>query len=170
MKRLPLIIIALLLADLAAAQEAKPAELTIGEEGLYQYQEVLEAPGTADELYDRAMTWVALRYNSANDVVQLRDKENHRIIVKGNWQQAAYLGMATLFIHHTLQVETRDGRYRVSYGSFLVENAGSPGVLTAFESNMAGGKGIRRKAGDRVRDMIADLHTAMQEQSTEDEW
>ena len=45
---------------------------------------VKEFPGiTKDELYNKALSWVAINYNSANDVVQLKDKAEGRIICKG---------------------------------------------------------------------------------------
>lgn len=38
---------------------------------------------TKDELYKKSLSWVARNYNSANDVIQLKDQENGQIICKG---------------------------------------------------------------------------------------
>ena len=49
------------------------------------YTEVIKVDSlNAKELYNRAKKWIVLNYKSANDVIQLDDKEDGILIGKGN--------------------------------------------------------------------------------------
>ena len=48
-----------------------------------KFEQVFNYDGkTKDEIFSKTMLWVAEKYNSANDVVQLSDKDAGNIIVK----------------------------------------------------------------------------------------
>lgn len=79
------------------------------------YQGVVSVPGVSRaDIYSRAKAWVATAYNSAQDVIQLDDKESGRLIVKGNTiVPMRSLGMEFgMRVHNTLTIEARDGRFR----------------------------------------------------------
>ena len=81
-----------------------------------------------DQLYNLAMRWVVKTFNSANDVVQLSDKDTGNIIVKGNLttidlypDQDEYVldpdfkdntQYLDITIPITLDLKTKDGRYK----------------------------------------------------------
>ena len=81
---------------------------------LLKYEEVVEVSGQSkDELYDKLRRFVVLNYNSANNVIQLDDKDSGNIIVKGlipydiNWG-----GVSSYNSRHTLDIKVKDGRYK----------------------------------------------------------
>ena len=97
----------------------------------FLYQEVVNdgvKDLTKDELYNLAMRWVVKTFNSANNVVQLNDRESGNIIIKGNLttrdsypdeeeyaldedfkDSTRYLDIT---IPITLDIKTKDGRYK----------------------------------------------------------
>ena len=84
----------------------------------FHYEEVVSLGSidtNKDELYDKLYRWVAINFNSANDVIQLSDKTTKNIIVKGrleaSWstkRRSDYL----YYIPFTLDLKMKDGRYK----------------------------------------------------------
>jgi Domain of unknown function (DUF4468) with TBP-like fold len=83
---------------------------------------------TKSQIFSSINKWISLNYNSAQDVVQLNDKEAGNIIVKGI-NEAVYknvikklypknkyiLEYNTVKFNHTLEINIKDERYRVIY-------------------------------------------------------
>ena len=109
------------------------------ESGLYAQVEVLEFENrTKDDLFDKTIEWVTLNYNSANDVVQLNDKEAGKLIVKGIVVLPASMGR-TLNINHTLTFEFKENRMRYRYtgfSGFYLDYNGNAGSSSSFESEI----------------------------------
>lgn len=85
----------------------------------YDISNVVEIPNVKkDELYRRAIFWISDNFRSANNVIQLQDKENGQIIAKGSIEYGAkpfmpgtnYSGYFTF----TLNFECKDNKYRYS--------------------------------------------------------
>lgn len=80
-----------------------------------QYTDVVDIPGKSSEkLYKGANEWFALTFNSANDVIQLNDPAEKKIIGKG-MKQVVYLIKNTpvsLDVFFTLLVQFKDERYK----------------------------------------------------------
>ena len=76
-------------------------------EGVIQVDEI----NTSDVLFDKLYQWVALNYNSANDVIQLNDKANHILIIKGNLSTNV-LKLKESWYPHTLELRAKDGRFK----------------------------------------------------------
>jgi len=80
------------------------------------YQGVVEVPDvTKDQLYVRANEWVAKAYRSANNVIQMQDKEAGRLVAKGLIRVSLrVLGMDADagVIRHTLTIYVKEGRYK----------------------------------------------------------
>lgn len=75
-----------------------------------QYSEVIEIPNkTSDQLYRISKEWFAITFKSANDVIQLDDPIEKKIIGKGikqvNWTE-------NLNVHFTLIVQFKDNKYK----------------------------------------------------------
>ncbi len=100
-------IIAVLVVGIATAQPPK-------------FQEVVQVPGvSADALYSRAKEWFAETFVSAQDVVQLDDVANHKLIGKGITEEySSYLVFdGSAHAKFTIKIECKNGRYRYSiYG------------------------------------------------------
>ena len=83
---------------------------------------------TKAEIFASINKWIALNYNSAQNVVQLNDKEFGNIIVKGI-KEAVYKNVmkelypknkfmnefSTIKFNHTLEINIKDNKYRIIY-------------------------------------------------------
>ena len=92
-----------------------------------KFEQVFNSEGkTKDEMFSKAMLWVAEHYNSANDVVQLSDKDAGNIIVKAMYNhrygKAMYYGNSWGDISYTLSIQFRDDKYKISVGPFNHEH------------------------------------------------
>ncbi|TFV93177.1 DUF4468 domain-containing protein [Algoriphagus kandeliae] len=67
-----------------------------------------------DELYTKAKSYIAYSFKSAQDVIQLDDKENGRIITKGNFTSDVKVPMGRYpsIIEFTFTIDVRDGKFR----------------------------------------------------------
>lgn len=103
--------------------------------GSYEYSEVIDVEGMgSNDIYKQAKVWVTRNYISANDVIQMDDNHNNHLIVKGVFE-GEYL-LNKIWIPHTLEIQTKDGRLKIYYNSFRYTNeAGDNGVpfRVAFE-------------------------------------
>ena len=123
-------------------------------EGIYEYQEVVEVKSKpASEIYTKALEWIALNYESSNDVIQLTDPDQNLIIGKGVFLVTLFL--KTGEIRHTLKIEARDGRFRVTFDRFSYYSSGSGEIL--FEDRMAGKKKIIQQTKDKIVESINSL-------------
>lgn len=78
---------------------------------------------TKDELFNRAMEWIATTYNSANNVIQMQDKEGGQIVVKATTAfdtrfKTGLFHHALGYIDYTLKIYVKEGRYKYVYTSF----------------------------------------------------
>jgi hypothetical protein len=142
---------------------------------LITYEAVVEIPGaTKDQLYDRALEWMAKTYQSANDVVQIKDKEQGKLLAKGGIPYV-YHNILSGYVVHTQTIYVKDGRYKYVMTGFKHQYVytGTPlprdGSMGALEQTTPP-SGFRKKAwydmlqgtNDKVKAMIADLEQAMQ--------
>lgn len=99
----------------------------------YSFQEktitgVFEAKGkNKTEIFNSISKWIALNYNSAQDVVQLKNSESGTIIVKGinvstfkNARKQFYQDKyqeenSTAQFNHTMEINVKDEKFRVIY-------------------------------------------------------
>ena len=100
----------------------------------YQLQEktviaVFDTPGkTKSEIFSSVNRWISINYNSAQNVVQLNDKEAGNIIVKGV-NEVVYKNLmkefqpnnkyaqeySTIKFNHTIEINIKDDKFRVIY-------------------------------------------------------
>lgn len=80
------------------------------------------------EIFASINKWIALNYNSAQNVVQLNDKESGNIIVKGI-NEAVYKNVmkelypknkymqefSTVEFNHTMEINVKDNKFRIIY-------------------------------------------------------
>lgn len=127
MKHLLLLVALLLASPLAHAQKAKEDDSTPTlprdpDTKQVTYTGVVEVPGaTQAQLYSRAFEWVAKRYNSAKDVVQMQDKESGKIVVKGITTGHAAKGHEYGTVTHTFSLYMKDGKYKYDITNFRHE-------------------------------------------------
>jgi hypothetical protein len=141
------------------------------------YEGVVEVPGVSkSDLFTRANAWVVHAYRSANDVVQMQDKEAGQLIVKG-LTRVSIGGV----VRHTLTIYVKDGRYKyvltdLTHDASGVQNGVSGGPLERSPESFSGfgnmGKKnwaeIQRRAGQDAHLLTADLQAAMALKGTKD--
>lgn len=80
---------------------------------------------SAKELYSRARTWFAETYRSAQDVIQMEDKEEGKIVAKGAIKYNSNVFVGSLgtkgWIRYTLTIIVKDGRYKFDMTNFIHE-------------------------------------------------
>jgi hypothetical protein len=121
-----------------------------------------------DLLYNKTKEWLTIYYKSANDVIQLADKESYKIIVKGNF--TTNLFMKEGLIGHTLIIDFKDGKIRCIYSDFSYSSTGSGNI--AFESNSLGfKKKIFLETEDNIKASIDNLKNyILQNNNKNDDW
>lgn len=80
-----------------------------------QYSEVIEIPNnTANQLYSSAKEWFAITFKSANNVIQLDDPIEKKIVGKGIKEPEWVVKNISenLKVYFTLIVQFKDGRYK----------------------------------------------------------
>lgn len=132
MKKLVLLISIMMLNLAAFAQDN--SKYGVGAmpivDGMVVFSEVVPVEGvTADQLYTRAKMAVAEMFKSAKDVIQLDDKENGVIIVKGSNQ----IGSDPVYVHFTLRFYAKDEKYKIDITNCICESlpAMYGGVMTS---------------------------------------
>lgn len=74
---------------------------------------VIDVPNNSkDEIFTKLNKWIALNYRSANDVLQLNDKESGVIIVRGIYSNGSWVDVL-----HTLQMDVKENKVRIKIGS-----------------------------------------------------
>lgn len=170
------------------AKEIFPRDAT----GKIVYTEVIEMPNmTKDILYSRAYEWFAKTFNSAQNVIQMQDKENGKIVGKGSFGDiniTANLGLVTIEgkVNFTISVYLKDGKYKYEITDFVHEGMGhwSNGVRPANggalenekpdcgRSTITLGKWekIKIQANERALALIEGLKKAMAVESAGNNW
>ena len=81
-------------------------------------------PGvTQDELFSRSLSWAARTYNSANDVIQLKDQINGQIVCRGLGSAPMDMGFVRHF-RYTMIIDIKEDRIRVRYENIRSEDVG----------------------------------------------
>ncbi len=157
MKVLPTLIIIIATSLLYSC--AAPGSLNIPKDdsGKYQYQGVVTVSGKSQaELYDAAKEWIALNFRSAQDVIQLDDRENGLLIAKGYFP--IFMMLHERHIYHTIRLDTKDGRYRYTVNDFEFHTPGQP-RLSLERANLS------QKNGDsidaEVKTLLESIKAAM---------
>lgn len=133
---------------------------------------------TKDQLYTRAYEWLAKAYRSANDVIQMQDKEAGRLVGKGT-TTVRVRGVSAGYVRHTFTIYLKDGRYKYVLTDLVHEPGGMKDVYSGgpLESPKAeilpfGGKkpwdAVRNDADGDARRLVADLQAALTLKGTKD--
>ncbi len=116
MKNILLIFLILSFSSLIAQEELYKRELPLNDDNRIEFEEIIEIPNkTKTDLYLLSKTWIIENYNSANDVIQMDDKEAGKIISKGIYSYLQY-GI-DYKLHHILKIYTKDGKVKINLSS-----------------------------------------------------
>lgn len=137
MKNTILFLILLLIQSVVYSQSAK--EMLAEIEGKWQldnsgnvtFTKVIEVPNTPkDILYTRALSYFTYKYNSGDDVIQLKDKEQGTIIGKGIYSKV-HTGRSifTTVVNttHILRIDIKDNKIRamITLQEYLTTETGA---------------------------------------------
>jgi hypothetical protein len=84
-------------------------------------QKVRDIDLTKDEIYDLSLEWVAKTFFDSKEVIELKDKDNGKVIGKGLTSFRGKVGWfsADIPCRFTLIVEAKDNKYRTTYTNFV---------------------------------------------------
>lgn len=141
------------------------------------YSEVIKVPGkTAIQLYGSAREWFAESFKSANDVLQLEDQTNGKLIGKGSMpiiiKYNSMLVSVPIILHatFTIKVAVKDSVYKYEIGSIFIESGG-PHSINDYKdaSNLDNARQVLIKEGgmrnpsDKLVKKTADFNAAIYE-------
>ena len=159
-----ILLITLFLSSFAFGQN-----LIIDEEtGKYSQKAVVEINNlTKKDIYSKAIEWITLNYKSADDVIQSKDSENGKIILKGNFSTSLFMKQG--WIKHTLILEFKDNKFRYAYTDLSYYSTGSGEV--PFEKNMMSKKKVLAETEQNIESSIKDLTGHIKKTNdTQDDW
>lgn len=109
-----------------------------------------------EELFSKVLSWIALNYRSANDVIQLQDKENGQIIAKAIFAPLSG-GMAFMSAgaRHTLIFDIKDSKVRMTYTNLIYTTNGSD--YKSFDEKFAGKGKIVSLTETRIQQSIQNF-------------
>lgn len=110
-------------------------------------------------LYNKSIAYIARSYNSANDVIQLKDPETGQIICKG---LGSFDKLGTFYFNYTFIIDVKDNKIRTRFENITgqsVGNAGAPDVYFNWESI--------KESLEKVR---SGLYSSISSAKSEDNW
>jgi hypothetical protein len=107
MKNLKVMMITLTMCLLTMVSFGQTTEMNV--------DKIFESGETKDVLYSKSKMFISEMFKSANDVIQLDDKENGVILVKGVIKESFNYSMQTLdyYFSFTMKIYVKDNKYRV---------------------------------------------------------
>jgi hypothetical protein len=84
-------------------------------------QKVHDIDLTKNEIYDKSLEWMAQTLSGSREVIELKDKDNGKIIGKGitSFRGKIGIGSTNVLCRFTLTVEAKDNKYRTTYNNFV---------------------------------------------------
>jgi len=170
-----------------AAAPAGPSKAPAEPEPI-RYSEVVDVPGaTQQELYSRAELWFAEAFQSANDVLQLEDESEGRLVAKAAiwYEPKSMIGSDGIRgpIRFMGKVSAKDGRFKYEFSEFVHEGTQAGfGLITTSAAApkiiWGSGKGWREKKWNEIKAtidahvalLIVSLKAAMGGSAADDDW
>lgn len=169
-----LLFLALILSEISYAQEDKLLDILPIKDGKVNYTSVVSVDSASkDQLYTRAKRWFAEAFKSAQDVIQLDDKESGEIIGKGAYQtsyQATFAMSLTTWVNFKVNISVKDEKYKYEITSFTVKYIKPSGSSiasaddTPIESWNNNREENKKKFLVKVNDFVTSLVKSIEDQ------
>lgn len=152
------------------------SQIEVKKEEFPDYQGVVTVEGKAmDDIYSNIKAWIAMNFKSANDVIQLDDKDNGKLIVKGN-VVVYFTALKKKYparVNFTLSVDVRENRFRYTYLVTDVKDEsgqGSPSIMKAINEKPKRPNiiEIKEEIAASFSKMIEDIYNSINDDSSED--
>ena len=183
MKKISLFLLLAMLASVAFAQKNKNLEepaLPIDENTkLVTYQDVVNEPGTPQELYDRAMLWVKEFYKNTNEVIKKSDRDAAVIQMRSSVRIYGTQKDGTPhfrnIVYYNFKLECRNNRYRYTITDFNEKATSSAPIEVWFDTKNPHWEpahyGYLNQIDEKIKAVIASLEEGMQpKEEIKDEW
>jgi hypothetical protein len=134
-----------------------------------EYNSIIEVEGiTKNDIYVQVNDWLATTFNSANDVIQMADKDAGKFIAKG---QVNYSSGKMMYncsdgvLSFTIKVSVRDNKFRFILTQINHKARGNStcefGTITDAElfQIKGGGKKWKNKVWLDIKSKAVDLHS-----------
>jgi hypothetical protein len=166
MNKLLTLLLLLLSTFNSYSQEELPTK-----DGIITYSQVikLDSTFTKDILYANAKRWFVATYKSANDVIQLDDKESGEITGKGVFAIDYFTRKP--FISHTVTILVKNGRYKYTITNFSYsDNQNEKFSLENFPRFWGGKNRLYTNTNDEVIRIIKSLENTMSTSNKKEDW
>lgn len=114
-----LVVLFLMLWQLNHAQLKLPVDSTTGQ---VSYTEIVYVDSAVkSKLFSLSQEWIALNYKSAKSVIELKDEQAGKLIVKGNLagQIPGAFANLDMEVRYTMNITCKDGRCRIQLTGWL---------------------------------------------------
>jgi len=139
-------------------------DLPKNQEGKFSFEEVIDVPDKkANDIYNKALEWFAIKYNSSKDVIQLKDSNLNKIIGKGNQSIPYY--MRNPIVYHTIIVESKDNKVRIIISDLIYEDSSDKFLLEDFPKSWFGKKKLFNTVSEKTLSIISDFKRYMLDES-----
>ena len=153
-----------------------------------EYDNIIEVNSIEkDKLFEILNDWTAIIFNSANDVIQLSDKDNGKLIIKGvkNYSLGSSLyNCYDGFISFTLRIVVKDNKYRITIlqlkHNSMNNNVCSLGLITTAELFKPKGfakreknkiwKDLKVKSSELNKSILNSIKEKINNYSSEEKW
>jgi len=153
-----------------------------------EYDNIIEVNSIEkDKLFEILNDWTAIIFNSANDVIQLSDKDNGKLIIKGvkNYSLGRSLyNCYDGFISFTLRIVVKDNKYRIIIlqlkHNSMNNNVCSLGLITTAELFKPKGfakreknkiwKDLKVKSSELNKSILNSIKEKINNYSSEEKW
>lgn len=183
MKKISLLLLLAMLSTMAFAQKNKLPEepaLPIDENTkLVTYQDVVNEPGTPQELYDRALLWVKEFYKNTSEVIKKSDRESAVIQMRSSVRIYGMQKDGTRhfrnIVYYNFKLECRDNRYRYTITDFNEKATSAAPIEVWFDTKNPKWEPAHyaylTQIDEQVKEVIASLEEGMlPEEKINDEW
>jgi len=94
------------------------------------YSGIVKTDGVSkEELYNRAKRWFVNTYTSAQDNIQIDDKENGEIVGKGffkTYWDVSIISGTEVNIYQTVRILVKDGKFKYEFKNFSIKYFAAP--------------------------------------------
>jgi hypothetical protein len=165
MKKVQFLITIVLISSTSYGQSTLPKK-----DGKVTYTNVINVDSVRkDELFVRAKKWFATTYKSANDVIQMDDKDAGEIVGKGNMQIKYYARNPR--ISHTITISVKDGKYRYTISDLEYSDIqGDKFNIENFPKAWFGEQKLYDAIDSNVKVIIESIKAAMNSSKNNDDW
>ena len=144
-----------------------------------EYQTVVEIEDSSSNLYKKTKEWIVSSYINPDEVT-VADEKNQYIKIRGSQPESSTDGLANPSFHYTLNIEFKEGRYRITYNIIKLYTTGQYGSVWTYDNYYNKNKGVIRKMNEakveRIKGVVDKLlnnhfdFVTKKEKSVDDDW